>query len=102
MTTRVNGGIESGQWFSTGDVRYFSLANAGFLAAEEGVPNSTLEQAVELVQTLGSIVILQVENATALHICLDYASGDIADLQSELNALLGSSVIITEGEFRVA
>lgn len=102
MTTRVNGGIESGQWFSTSDVRYYSLANAGFLAAEEGVPNSTLEQAVELVQTLGTIVILQVEDGVAMHICLDYASGDIADLQADLDTLLGSAVTITEGEFRVA
>lgn len=102
MTTRVNGGVQSGAWFSTGDVRFYSLANAGFLAAQEGVADSVLEQVVELLQTLGTIVILQVEDGVALHVCLDYAAGDISALQADLNALMGSAVTITEGEFRVA
>jgi hypothetical protein len=102
MTTRVHGGVESGAWFSSKSVKFVSLANAGFLAAEEGVADSTLEQAVELVQRISTIAIMQVEDGVALHLCLDYAAGDLADLQADMDALMGSAVTITEGEFRVA
>lgn len=105
MTDRVNGGVESGQWFSADVIRYLSFAHAGFLTAEEGVADSNLENAYELIAAFGNPIIIQVENAVALHVAMSYAAGDAANdaaLQSALNTLMGSTVTITEGEFRVA
>lgn len=104
MTDRVHGGVESGQWFSAEDIRYISFAHAGFVDADEGVANSTLEEAYELLAAFGNPVIMQVEDGTALHVAMSYAAGDAAGdaaLQSAMNTLLGSTVTITEGEFRV-
>ena len=114
MVTRVNGGVESGTWFSK-DVAFVKVASANILAAEEGVENSNLEQVVEVLQQYGNIVAMQVEDGVALHVIMDYAqalgsdgttlggqaaSTTLADIDTALDAILTTSTT-TVTELRV-
>lgn len=81
MVTRVHGAPRQGMWFSA-DVRVLTITatNGAFLAdltaadPDVDLPNSGLEQVLEAVATRATIIGLTVEDATTLHVMVDYAN----------------------------
>ena len=84
MVTRTNGAPEQGFWFSQ-DVRtiVITATNGDFLEdltvkttdpREADIPNSGLEQLIEVVQTRATVIGLSVASATEVHLLVDYAN----------------------------
>ena len=106
MVDRVNGGVQSGNWFSAEDVTYLNIASTDIASADEGVVNSTLEEIVEIVEQKANIIAMQVEDGVALHCILGYAggltAGEITQMDTDITALSGvTAVALFVGELRV-
>lgn len=96
MVTRTNGAPRQGVWFSA-DVRLVSVtvdtttfltdltvAATGTTDRQADVPNSVLEQVIEVLQTRGTVVGMTVETASIAHFMVDYGQA--------IDPLAGSSL----------
>lgn len=101
MTDRVNGGVYRGQW-TEGELRFFKVAEATILLADEGQPNTDLEAIMEVIMTKATPVIVNFVDGT-LHVALAYASGwvDAADMKAAIDAE-GYTATVTESDFLLA
>ena len=97
MTTKVNGRIEQGIWFSA-DVRFVQVTATGgaFLAdltaadAADDV-NTSLEKAVRALATRGTVIGLNVVSATVFEVIMDHAQAfDDAAVVTEVQDLIDS------------
>ena len=113
MVTRVNGAPRQGVWFSA-DVRFINVTatNGGtsFLTELDDSPtaggvNGKLEQAIEALETRGTVIGLNVTGASTFSVIVDYAQAyDDADVVTEVQALIDaitdlsvSGLAVTEG-----
>jgi hypothetical protein len=91
MVDRVNGSPKEGVWFSA-DVRFLNVvATNGDFANDISTElvDSGLEQALEALATRGTIIGLNVVNATTFEVMVDYAQAyDDTDVVAEVEALI--------------
>ena len=101
MTDRVNGGVYRGQW-TEGELRFFKVAEATILLADEGVPNADVEVIMEVIQTKATPVVVNFVDGE-MYLALAYATGwvDAADMKAAIDAE-GYTATVTEVDFVLA
>lgn len=91
MTERVNGSPKEGIWFSA-DVRFLAVTATGGDFANDvanEVVNSGLEMSIEALATRGTVIGLNVVDATNFEVIVDYAQAyDDAAVVTEVEALI--------------
>lgn len=118
MVDRTNGAPRQGVWFSS-DVRFVQLtvdtatfladltvAATGTTARQDDVPNSILEQVIEVLQTRGTVIGMSIETASIAQFMVDYGqaidplAGSALGNQTQINVeaeLEGEIVGLTDG-----
>lgn len=101
MATRVNGGVYRGQW-TEGELRYFKVAEATILLADEGQPDTDVEHIMEVIMSKCTPVIVNFVDGE-MYLAVSYATGwvDAADMKAAIDAE-GYTSTVTEVDFVLA
>lgn len=107
---RVHGGAFNGTNLA-GELSYFLIENAGFLAAhagdkeasDRGTPGTLTERALRVIATRSTVVITRVVDGE-LHVALEnnVQSWTAATLKTALDTALSTTFVVTQGDFTVA